>query len=238
VLSIKNIHVSFNHKEIIKDLSFELDEGEVLTIIGPNGSGKTTLLKAILGIIPVKAGVIRVFGKKDIGDLDAERLIAYIPQRMEVDRTYPISLREMLSLSLRGAYIEKYIDMLELRGLLDKRIGELSGGEFQRALLTYALIKEPKLLLMDEPTSWVDVKGSDCILCTIEDFKKKGIAVIFVSHDITIARSISTKVLGLSHGGHFLEPVHSPRLEEEITALFGTRHHGLCERGGEGICLP
>jgi len=218
---------------VIKGITFTLDEGEVLTIVGPNGSGKTTLLKAILSLIPLRSGSITLFGK-DISEVDTERMLAYIPQRLEYERTYPITLREMLSLSLKDANIDKFADILEIRKLLDKKVGELSGGQFQRALLTYALMKEPRLLVMDEPTSWMDVKGADCVLCAVEEFRHKGIAVIFVSHDIEVARSISTIVLGIGNDDYFIDKASSPGLTERLALLFGTRHHNVCSIGGQG----
>lgn len=228
ILNVQDIHVGYDGKTVIKGLSFSVKDGDVLAVIGPNGSGKTTVLKAVLGIIPVKAGEVTLFGKE--GLKKAERLLSYIPQRMEIDRTFPISLREMLGLSRPQTSIEKYIDMLELRELLSKKAGELSGGEMQRALLAYAIIKEPRLLIMDEPTSWVDVKGADCMLCIMEEFKKKGMAMIVVSHDFSVIRAVSTNVLGIGHEGYFFEPADSPYLEEKIDSLFGTMHHG------EGHC--
>jgi|Deesub1362A_J573_1020465.scaffolds.fasta_scaffold00073_106 ABC-type Mn2+/Zn2+ transport system ATPase subunit len=228
ILSVEDIHVGYNHKAVIEGISFSVKDGDVLAVIGPNGSGKTTLLKAVLGVIPVKSGKVRLFGKERLKASEVERLIAYIPQRMELDRTFPISLKEMLGLSLHRASIDKYLDMLELRGLLSKRVGELSGGEMQRALLAYAVVKEPQLLIMDEPTSWVDVKGADCVLCIMEEFKKKGMAMIVVSHDFSVIKSVATSVLGIGHEGYFFEPADSPQLEEKIASLFGTTHHEVC----------
>jgi ABC-type Mn2+/Zn2+ transport system ATPase subunit len=230
ILDVEDMHVGFNGKEIIKGLSFTVRDGDVLAIIGPNGSGKTTVLKAVLGTIPVKAGRVKLFGKEKFKKTG--QLISYIPQRIEVDRTFPISLREMLGLSLRGASIEKYIDLLELRGVLSKKVGDLSGGEMQRALLAYAIIKEPALLIMDEPTSWVDVKGADCMLCIMEEFKKKGIAMMVVSHDFSVVRSVATNVLGIGPENYFFEPADSPVLEKKLESLFGTMHHEI------GLCPP
>lgn len=230
IIRVDGLSVAFNGNDVLKGLSFSVGAGELLTIIGPNGSGKTTLLKAMLGMVPLKSGTVRIMGREGPGRAEAERLLAYIPQRVEIDRTYPISLREMLSLSLPNAPVDKYVDMLELGGLMEARVGDLSGGEFQRALLAYSLIKEPRLLMLDEPISWVDVKGTDCILCAVEEFRDRGIAVVFVSHDLEVAKNISTKILGLGRGAYFVEPADSPHLEERIAGLFGTRHHGLCPR--------
>jgi len=145
---------------------------------------------------------------------------------MELDRTFPISLGEMLALNRRGAEMNKYIEMLELGGLLSKKVGDLSGGQMQRALLAYAVMKGPLLLIMDEPTSWIDQKGADCILCIIEEFKKKGLAMIIVSHDLSVLRSVATHVLGLGPEGYFFEPSDSPLMSEKLAGLFGTLHHG------------
>jgi ABC-type Mn2+/Zn2+ transport system ATPase subunit len=225
-LSAENLTVALDGKEIVRGVSFTLNDGEVLAVVGPNGSGKTTLLKAVLGILPVREGSVRLFGKEKHGGREVEDLIAYIPQRMEVDRTFPISLREMLGLSRKKAETEKYLDMLELRGLLGSRVGELSGGQMQRALLAYAITKEPRLLIMDEPTSWVDVKGADCVLCIMEEFKKKGIAMVIVSHDFSVLRSTATHVLGLGPEGYFFKPARDPDIEQTVASLFGTMHHG------------
>lgn len=230
VLSAEDVSVGYNGKTVISELSFTVQDGEVLAVVGPNGSGKTTLLRALLGLIPLAGGKVRLFERERLKPSEAERLIAYIPQRMELDRTFPISLREMLGLSLHSASLDKYIDMLDLRGLLRKKVGELSGGQMQRALLAYAIVKEPGLLVLDEPTSWVDVRGADCVLCIMEEFRKKGIAMMIVSHDFSVIQAVATRVLGIGHEGYFFEPAESPVLEEKIASLFGTMHHGrkLC----------
>lgn len=226
ILSVEDISAGYNSKPVLKGLSFTVSDGDVLAVIGPNGSGKTTLLKAILGMLPLKAGRIRFLPEgREALMAERERLIAYIPQRLEVDRTFPISLGEMLNLSLHGARLGKYVEMLELGGLLNERVGDLSGGQMQRALLAYAIVKEPRLLVMDEPTSWIDAKGADCVLCIMEEFRKKGIAIIMVSHDFSALKATATSVLGLGGDGYFFEPANSPDIGRMITALFGTMHH-------------
>lgn len=225
ILEVKGLTVGFNEKPVIGGVSFSVEAGDVLAVAGPNGSGKTTLIKAVLGIIPYRSGSVRLFGGED--PKTARRRIAYIPQRMELDRTFPISLKEMLGLHgvMDASVLQRYVELLELDGLLSRRVGELSGGEMQRALLAYAVIKEPALLIMDEPTSWVDVKGADCVLCIMEEFKNKGIAMMIVSHDFSVISSVATGVLGIGHEGYFFEPVRSAELDAKIESLFGTTHH-------------
>jgi ABC-type Mn2+/Zn2+ transport system ATPase subunit len=229
VLKVENLSAGYNGARIIDGLNFTVHSGDVLVVVGPNGSGKTTLLKVLLGILPAALGTVRVFGKERLSAAEAERRMAYIPQRLEVDRTFPITLREMLSLSVRRANVDKYLDMLELRPLLNKLVGDLSGGQMQRALLAYAVIKEPDLLIMDEPTSWIDAKGADCILCIMEELRKRNIAMVVVTHDFSALGSVATHVLGLGLGlgteGQFFKAVSDPGVEESLASLFGTTHH-------------
>ena len=226
VIRAEGLEAGFGPASVVRGLDLTVHDGDVVAVVGPNGSGKTTLLKALLGMMPLRAGTVRLFGHERFAGPEREALVAYIPQRMELDRTFPISLREMLRLSLHEPAIDKYVDMLELGGLLDKRVGDLSGGQMQRALLAYSVIKEPRLIVMDEPTSWVDARGADCILCIIEELKEKGIAMMVVSHDFSVIRAVSTHVLGLGPDGHFFESVTSPQIESRIMGLFGTTHHG------------
>lgn len=228
VLSVEGLSAGYSRNNpIIKNISFTLGNGEVLAVVGPNGSGKTTLLRSLLGMIKPFKGNISIPTAN--GSHSIERTVAYIPQRMEIDRTFPLSLREMLSMSAPGADYEKYLDLLDLRSLLDARVGDLSGGQFQRAMMAYAAAKSPRLLIMDEPTSWVDAKGADCALCIMEEFKKSGISMLVVTHDFSSLESIATHVLGLStaiEGGYFFGPVGDEGIAQRAESLFGVGHHG------------
>ena len=135
----------------------------------------------------------------------------------------------MLSLSARDVDYEEHLDFLELRDLLDMRVGDLSGGQLQRAMMAYAAAKNPRLLVMDEPTSWVDAKGADCALCIMEEFKRKGIAMLVVTHDFSSLEGIATHVLGVSQaieGGHFFGSASEPGIAQRTESLFGISHHG------------
>lgn len=226
--------------EVLRGISFKLNAGEILAVAGPNGSGKTTLLKALLGIIPIRGGTIKIFGHEGHAWPDAERDISYIPQRLQPDRGFPITLNEMLMLNAKSAAgkdFDYYVGMLHLEKLLDRRVGDLSGGELQRAMLAYSVIKNPKILIMDEPTSWVDARGADCVLCMIEEFRKKGIAMMIVTHDFRALRAVATHVLGIGGSGEgFYLSAEDPGVEAGLNSLFGTDHHdeGLkCAMCGE-----
>lgn len=175
VLEVSGLTAGYERgRDVLRGVSFGIDDGDVLTVVGPNGSGKTTLLKAILGLVPIGSGNIKVLGAKGpLKGSSTGRGIAYIPQRLEPDRTFPLSVREFLLLGAERADQGAHINLLDLGPLLDRKMGELSGGQMQRALLAYAIARRPRLLLMDEPTSWVDAKGADCVLCVMEELKRE-----------------------------------------------------------------
>ncbi len=235
VIRAENIRAGYDGRAVLRGMSFTVYDGDVVAVLGPNGSGKTTLLRALLGIIPLREGKVMLFGKERLGESEWESSVSYIPQRVELDRTFPITVQEMLALSKRGPEADRYIGMLELRGLLNKKVGDLSGGQMQRVLLAYALIKGPGLLIMDEPTSWVDARGASCILCIIDELKSRGIAVLIVSHDYSMIRSVTTHVLGVGHDAYFFDKATSPELDEKITSIFGPMHHAKEE--GAPSCM-
>ena len=228
VLEVRGLAASYGERAIFSDLTFDVAEGDVLAVVGPNGSGKTTLLRAMLGMMKPSYGSVSFLGRPLSGyGSELESMISYIPQRMDIDRTFPISLSEFLSLGPRRPQMEKYLDILDLRGLMDSRVGALSGGQMQRALLALAVLKGPRLLVMDEPTSWVDVRGADCIVCIMEEFKRQGIAMITVTHDYASIRGVASHVLGLGmEGHHFFGSAGDADLDSHVVGVFGSSHHG------------
>jgi zinc transport system ATP-binding protein len=234
VIEAEHVRAGYGGRAVVNDISFTAEEGDVVAVLGPNGSGKTTLLKALLGVIPLREGRVRLFGRESLGEDERERLVSYIPQRVDLDRTFPITVGEMLALSRRGPEAERYVRLLELGGLMKKRVGDLSGGQMQRALLAYSMMKGPGLLIMDEPTSWIDARGASCILCMVEELKARGVAVLIVSHDYSMVKPISTHILGLGHDTYFFADAGSPGLEDRIHSIFGTMHHA---EEGASVCM-
>jgi ABC-type Mn2+/Zn2+ transport system ATPase subunit len=241
VVRATGLAVGYAGQAVASGLSFSVSDGDVLAVVGPNGSGKTTLVRTLLGLMPPLGGSLSVLGASGPPTpAEAARHVAYIPQRLELDRTFPLSVHEFLSLNPRGPGAEAYLDMLELRPLLHRRMGELSGGQTQRALLAYAIMKEPRLLVMDEPTSWVDAKGADCIVCIIGEFKRRGIAMIMVTHDLHALSGVATHVLGVgAPETWFFRPVTDAALPSMLDTLSGTGHHSHTgEACRAGQCLP
>lgn len=193
-LEVRDLSVRYGETVAALDhVSLSVKEGERVAIIGPNGGGKSTLLKAILGLCPVEGGTILVYGKPYD---PRSRLIGYVPQYGTMERTFPISVIEVVESGsdrsglhpLRGrasyAAAQDYLEMVGLASVRNRLVGELSGGQFQRLLIARSLAIQPKMLLLDEPTSSVDPESRTHIYRLLDALHKKGMTIILVTHDV------------------------------------------------------
>lgn len=195
ILEIKDLKVRYGEQSVLENISFSLEEGETLAIIGPNGSGKTTLLRAILGALSYE-GAIKIYDSVQIG---------YVPQKVDLERDLPITVSEFLLLKGAKKKTSAYSPRtaLELVNLsekfLKKRLGELSAGELQRILIAWAVIDRPKLLLFDEPTASVDIAGQETVYDLLHRLQDKyNLTLILISHDLTVVYRYASKVLCLN----------------------------------------
>lgn len=192
-VEVKNIFVKFEDNVVLEDVSLIVPEGEFLGVIGPNGGGKTTLLKIILGLIKPDSGSVEIFGS-DISQ--SQHFVSYVPQYSVFDLTYPISVFDVVLTGrlnrkkMLGRYSKEDKDIamksLELVGLADLRdrlVGSLSGGEKQRILIARALAKQPKVLLLDEPTASIDAASGTNFYSILQKLNEN-MTIILVSHDI------------------------------------------------------
>jgi zinc transport system ATP-binding protein len=191
ILRVKNLNVKLDGEEILIDLCFNVEEGEVLAILGPNGAGKTTLLKALLGILPFEGLVEWRKGIK----------IGYVPQRLPFIKDVPLSVKEFFH--LKNASENETKEILESIGLkeeiLRKKIGDLSSGQFQRILIGWALASDPHVLLFDEPLAGIDLGGQESIYNLLERLKEeKNLTILFVIHELSIVYRLANKVLCLN----------------------------------------
>jgi len=234
-LSIKGIEFYYNSHKVLKDVTFEVKEGEVLALVGPNGSGKSTLLKCINRILKPQRGTVLLDGKniessenKDIG-----KLIGYVPQ----SAFYPFSLTVFeLVLLGRKPYVSWKVgnrdkkvvwEILTIMGLdkiSDRSFNELSGGEKQKVLIAMALAQEPEVLLLDEPTSHLDLRHQLEIASLIFKLvKKQKVSAIFATHDLNLAGRFSDKVAFLKEGEIFAigssQEVFSPEVIKEVYGI-------------------
>ncbi|MGD9897246.1 MAG: metal ABC transporter ATP-binding protein [Candidatus Methylacidiphilaceae bacterium] len=221
LLRTRAIAAGYGDESAFEDVSLEVFEREVVSLIGPNGAGKTTLLRCLAGILPLREGTV----EKAPG-----LRMSYLPQRLVFDRLLPVTVAEFLALRLgrplfRFAWTKEErvetLDELGVSGLLDRRLGELSGGELQRVLIAVALAKRPQLLLLDEPATGVDLLGAaafDALLHRLRD--RDGIGILLVSHDLHLVHHISDWVYFLNRRILASGPPKEVLREERLAAAY------------------
>jgi len=226
---IDNLCVHYNETPALAGVCLAVDDKEYLGVIGPNGGGKTTLLKAILGLVPVSSGTIKIFGKTPGS---AETLVGYVPQFASLDKRCPVTVREVVlmgrlpqRLTLFHQFTEEdkdvtdeLLDRVGIYKLRGRQISDLSGGEFQKMLIARALVMNPRLLLLDEPTASVDAWSRNQIFHLLEELNES-MAIILVTHDLLAVSSYVRTLACLNkylvyHGGTELN-------EDVLNDLYG-----------------
>lgn len=193
LISTHNLTVKHGSRTTLDSVDFQIEKGEIVTIVGPNGSGKTTLLRALIGAIPSNGNITRADNLK----------IGYVPQKLELDPSLPLSVKRFLSLPKRHPLAD-VTAALETGGaghIADSAMADLSGGQLQRVLLARALINKPNLLILDEATQGLDQPGAASFYQQIENVRSQlGCAVLMVSHDLHVVMAASDRVICLN--GH------------------------------------
>jgi zinc transport system ATP-binding protein len=222
ILTAKDVSVTLDGVQVIRNVSFAVNQGDAVAVIGPNGAGKTVLFRALLGLLP-HTGVVNWRPGTKIG---------YVPQRFSVDRSAPITAMEFFLLQSpsfwrpSAAFIGHLDHELTLMGLdrsiLRKALGELSGGETQRLLIAWAMLRHPDVLLLDEPTAGVDVGFEDNIYALLHRVQaERGTALLLISHDLSVVYRYAQHVVCLNKGvvcqGQPVEALNPAAL----TALYG-----------------
>ena len=193
LLKVENAGVSINDKSLVKGVSFEIKQGEIVTLIGPNGSGKSTTAKIALGIYKKIDGKVKKYTDK----------IGYVPQKISIDWTLPIRVLDFMTLTeeLTQDQINIALNLTGVEHLKDKSLSNLSGGEFQRVLIARAISKKPELLVLDEPVQGVDFKGEIALYELIKKISEKmKCGILLISHDLHVVMSATDFVICLN--GH------------------------------------
>lgn len=235
--------VSFSYKSVhaLKDVRFELARGEVLSLIGPNGSGKSTLLKCIDGIVKPHCGAVYIDGRKtdSMNAKEISRVMGYVPQNPSgSSSSFPFTVFDIV-LAGRKPYIswsisEKDVEivaeilkLLEIEELATRHFNELSGGEQQKVIIARALAQQPQILLLDEPTSNLDIRHQLEVLDLIRNLSKSmKLSVVMAMHDLNLASRYSDKILMMKKGCIFA--AGSPETvitEDNIMSVYGVRAH-------------
>lgn len=210
LISLHGVSVIYDGCEALHDVNLEIDQRDFLGVIGPNGGGKTTLVRAILGTVPY-TGEIRMAPELFHGK---ERLIGYMPQLSEFDRAFPISLLEVVLSGLQGrrGFFARYtrsdreraMELLADAGIAEVArhpIGEVSGGQMQRALLCRAVISDPRLLILDEPTNFVDNKFENDLYRMLRTLNER-MAIVMVSHDLGTISGVVKEIVCVNRRVH------------------------------------
>ncbi len=217
VVSVEDLNVAYGNHQVISDLSFTVNEGDFMVVIGENGVGKTTLVRALLGLIKPHSGEI---------DVPASNLIGYVPQFRNIDEEYPLSIRDFVSLNVKKtgfpwlskkerAKVDRMIRMTDLTAIADRPLGLASGGEKQRAYLAQALLRSPKLLILDESTASLDNEMKYELLDLVTRFQQENLSVMFITHDWDLARHFGTRYLQMIPNGYSEGPINELPAPEE-----------------------
>jgi zinc transport system ATP-binding protein len=221
LIAAEGLEVRFGATRVLTQVALTVNEGEVVTLIGPNGAGKSTLVRAVLGLIAPSAG--QVWRRPGLR-------IGYVPQRMVIDPVLPLTVGRFLSLARAGAtpkagsatQIGAALERVAAAALIEESIHDLSGGEFQRVLLARALMRDPELLVLDEPVQGVDFAGQVALYDLIGRLRARlGLGVLMVSHDLHVVMAATDRVVCLNHHVCCSGAPEAVSRNPEYTALFG-----------------
>ncbi|MEK9195563.1 MAG: metal ABC transporter ATP-binding protein [Patescibacteria group bacterium] len=229
ILNVDNLSVRLDHEKILDGISFDVKQGEALAIIGPNGAGKTILFRTLLGLVPHDG---RIEWKQGVR-------IGYVPQKFFVEKSFPITVQEFFLLKSSRFWMpeQKFIAHLQhelslvglSKDILAKPLNELSGGQLQRILISWAMLNHPEVLLFDEPTAGIDVGAEETIYTILHKLQSdRGTTVLLISHDLNIVYRYADKVLCVNktmicHGKP--EDVLNPKELVQIYGEGGFYHH-------------
>jgi len=247
ILSVEQLSFRYNAIEVLSDISFSIDAGDYIGLVGPNGSGKTTVIKIILGLLQQERGAVTLFSTDSSLFRDRQR-IGYLPQKpTHFNPHFPATVKEIVSLGLFSkqrfpkritkddeSLIYDAMAMAEVLDISDASIGELSGGQQQRVLVARALVNKPELLILDEPTTALDPEARENFFKVLYELnRRENVTVILVTHDIAGIGTYASKLLYLDKKVIFYGSFEDFCLSENMTHYFGKfTQHLICHRHG------
>jgi iron complex transport system ATP-binding protein len=213
VIELRDVSVDFDGTPAVHGVSTTVEPGEWVVLIGPNGAGKTSVLRALCGLLPF-GGEIRLDGRsvRELRRRELARLVAFVPQTPETPHELTVGEYTLLGRTPHIGYLatetradraaaERALARLELGAFADRPLGSLSGGELQRAVLARALAQEAPILLLDEPTTALDLGRQQQVLELVNDLRGDGLTVVTTMHDLTLAGQYADRLLLLDRGG-------------------------------------
>lgn len=247
VIDIENLFFEYGNRVVLENVHLTIKRGAFLGLVGPNGSGKSTLLKCILGLHQPQKGVIKLFNQP-LAEFKQWDKIGFVSQKANNFNTgFPASVFEVVSMGLFGKvglfhfltkqHNEKVKAVIELVGMTEytkRNIGELSGGQQQRIFIARALVSDPELLILDEPTVGVDSKSVTSFYAMLSELNKKGITLLLVTHDVGIMTDHVTAVACLNKHLHFHGNTNDFKENHVLSAFHGQNAHLLVHNHDHG----
>lgn len=226
LISLQNAALGYGGRAVLQDVSFDIHAGQFWCFLGPNGEGKTTLIKSLLGAIrPQRGAVLRQAKMFRAGK------VSYVPQRLELNPVLPTSVREFVLSGMAGvrsnamkrtSRLNRVLDLVGLGASHKRNYWTLSGGQKQRALVARALVRDPGLLIVDEPTAGLDFAAVKAVLNVMQElYRDFGVTVVFVTHDLNIAAEHATHLAFLRQGKVVAGPKAQVLTAERLHATFG-----------------
>jgi zinc transport system ATP-binding protein len=234
VLAFEQVTFGYNRLPVLREVSLHVREREFVALVGGNGAGKTTMMRLGLGLLRPTHGTVRLFGER-VERFRRRCLVGYVPQRAAANLAIPISVGEVVRTGLAGHLglvrrpnakerqrVEHVLDLLGLSRLRRQPIAELSGGQLQRTLIARALVTQPQLLVLDEPTTGVDADARRILREALEHLvETEGVAVVYISHDPEGFQGLADRVVEVHAGRLRALPVTGPTTSDARERLQG-----------------
>ncbi|MFC1625542.1 metal ABC transporter ATP-binding protein [Patescibacteria group bacterium] len=214
LLSVSGLNVSFDGNKVLRDVNFEIKRDDTVAVIGPNGAGKTVLFRALLGLIPFTGEVKWAKGVK----------VGYVPQKLAIAADIPLTTMEFFKLKEnKEEEIKKSLSSVGLKEhVLDKKVGVLSGGELQRVLIAFALLRKPDVLLFDEPTAGADMAAEETIYSLLRKLQKEEDLTIFlISHEVQVLYKYANHIICLNREKVYFGPPGEILDRKILTKIYG-----------------
>lgn len=235
IIEARNLDFAYHRQPVLRGVNLNVQSGDFMAMIGPNGGGKTTLLKLMLGLLKPNSGTIQIFGKTP---QDISHRIGYVPQDIHINQNFPISALDVVLMGKlnpgRGwsrhsnqdrRAAQQALNQVGMEKYRDHRVGELSGGQKQRVFIARALVTDPDILLLDEPTAGIDTKGQNVFYALLKELNRK-ITIIVVSHDLMVISKYVKSVACVNHRLHYHG--HAELTGEMIEMMYDCKIEETC----------